>query len=93
MSPVFVTYIGFVVAALILLWGLFVVGKRYFVRRRNVDPRLMNAWVPLKATSDAESPEDALPDPDENDQVDGSRADLHTRSQQNGHYSESKKML
>jgi len=92
MSPVFVTYIGFVVAALILSWGLFVVGKRYFVRRRNVSSRLMNTWVPLKPTI-VESPEDSLPDIDEDDQEEDSRADLHTRSQQNGHYSESKKML
>lgn len=92
MSPVFVNYIGFVVAALILLWGLFIVGRRYFVRRRNVDPRLMNTWVPLKPTSSTERPEDS-PDPDEEDQEDSSRADLHTRSQQNCHYSESKKML
>jgi uncharacterized membrane protein len=93
MSPVFVTYIGFVVAALILLWGLFVVGKQYFVRRRKVDSRLLNAWVPLKPTPNAESPEDSIPDIDEDDQEEGSRADLQTRSQQNGHYSESKKLL
>ena len=92
MSPVFVTYIGFVVAALILLWGLFVVGKRYIVRRRKVDTRLMNAWVPLKPAI-TESPEDSVPDIDEDDQEEDSRADLQTRSQQNGHYSESKKML
>jgi hypothetical protein len=91
MSPVVVTYIGFVVAILILLWGLFVVGKRYFVRRRDVSSKNMGAWVPLKTTA-TESPEDSFTDLDEDDQDEGSRADLPARARQNGHYSGSKKM-
>ena len=91
MTPVVVTYIGFVVAILILLWGLFVVGKRYFVRRRDGSSKDMNAWVPLKTTA-TESPEDSFTDLDEDDQDEGSRADLPTRARQNGHYSGSKKM-
>lgn len=91
MTPVAVTYIGFVVAILILLWGLFVVGKRYFVRRRDVSRKNIDAWVPLKTTA-TESPEDSFTDLDDDDQDEGSRADLPARARQNGHYSGSKKM-
>jgi hypothetical protein len=88
MTPVVVTYIGFVVAVLILLWGMFVVGKRYFVRRRDVNSKTMDAWVPLKTTA-TESPEASFADLDEDDQDEGSRANLSARARQNGH---SKKM-
>lgn len=103
MTPVVVTYIGFVVAILILLWGMLIVGKRYFVRGRGASSkhgkrylarrgaangRNMNAWVPLKTTA-TESPEDSLTDLDEDDQDEDSRADLSARARQNGH---SKKM-
>jgi len=90
MTPVVVTYIGFVVAALILLWGVFVVGKRYFVPGRKAGRKKLDAWVPLKTTA-TESPEDSF-DLDEDDQDEGSRADLPSRAGQNGHYSGSKKI-
>jgi len=92
MSPTVVTYIGFVVAVLILVWGLVVVGRRYFVRKRKADSGLMDAWVPLKATA-IETSEDAFSDADDDDQEESSRGDHHTRAQQNGHYSESKNKL
>ncbi len=90
MTPVVVTYIGFVVAALILLWGVFVVGRRYFVPGRKAGRKKLDAWVPLKTTA-TESPEDSF-DLDENDQDEDSRADLPSRARQNGHYSGSKKI-
>ena len=92
MSPTLVTYIGFVVAALILIWGFVVVGRRYFVRKRKADPGLMDAWVPLKATT-IETSEEAFSDSDDDDQDESSRVNHHTRAQQNGHYSESKNKL
>lgn len=92
MSPSLVTYIGFVVAALILLWGLVVIGRRYFVRKRKVASGLMDAWVPLKPTT-IEIPEASFSDTDEDDQDESSSANHHTRAQQNGHYSESKNKL
>jgi hypothetical protein len=92
MNPAFVTYIGFVVAAFILLWGLMVVGRRYFVRKKKVDPSLMNTWVPLKPVM-RENPEEAFSDTDEDDQDESSRVDHQARAQQNGHYSESQKKL
>jgi hypothetical protein len=90
MTPVVVTYIGFVVAALILLWGVFVVGKRYFVPGRKTGRKKLDAWVPLKTTA-TESPEDSF-DLDEDDRDEDSRADLPSRARQNGHYSGSKKI-
>jgi hypothetical protein len=83
---------GFVVAALILLWGFMVVGRRYFVRKKKVDPNLMNTWVPLQPAV-RENSEDSFSDMDDDDQDDSSRADHQTRAQQNGHYSESQKKL
>jgi hypothetical protein len=44
----------------------------------------MNTWLPLQSSSPAETEDDepaSIPQPD-----------LHTRAQQNGHYSESKKL-
>lgn len=92
MSPTVVTSIGFVVAALILLWACVEIGRRYVRQRKKVDVRTINSWVPLQPTTE-DSPEDSLPDTEEEDQEDVSRADIHARAKQNGHYSESQKLL
>lgn len=90
MSPMIVTYIGFVVAILILLWGVLVVSRRYWWRgnvRRRAD-----VWIPLK-------PEglQALDEPEQADEEESDKEalnlDFRARAQQNGHYSESKKSL
>jgi hypothetical protein len=92
MNPTVITYIGFVVAVLILAWGGIELGKRYFAHRR-IDARAMNAWVPLKPDSvSAEPPNDPLPNTDEDDAEDP-LSDIHRRAKQNGHYSQSKKLL
>jgi hypothetical protein len=93
MSPTVVTYIGFVVAALILGWAGVELGRRYF-RRRKLDARTMNSWVHFKPDSidHAEYPMPAV-DVEEDDDEEPPRKDIHTRAQQNGHHSESKKLL
>jgi hypothetical protein len=83
MSPIFVTYIGFFVAALILVWAVFEMSRRLY-RRRKVDARMMNSWAPLKPSSPA-------PLPSDREDEEKPRLNHHPRSQQNGHYSESKK--
>ena len=90
MSPMVATYIGFVVAILILLWGVFIISRRYLWRGKT-RAETMDAWIPLKA-DDVSTPGGPSPDGrGHNDET--FNIDLHTRAQQNGHYSESKKSL
>src|SRR6266540_6668024 len=81
MSPIMITYIGFFVAALILAWAIIEMSRRFY-RHKKIDAQVMNTWVPLQLPS-SETERDAL---DET-----SRSNKHSRAQQNGHYSESKK--
>ena len=93
MSPIIVTYFGFVVAALILIWGVAVLSRRYSGRRK-ADTNAPNTWVPLRPSVPARPDimRDPIVSPDD-DQDETANSDLHTRAKQNGHYSESKKPL
>ena len=91
MSPTFVTYLELVVAACILVLSVLELSQRWYGRRR-IRHQSMNAWVPLNPTSvERDAVEDPLADAD-NDEENPQR-DIHSRAQQNGHYSESKKPL
>ena len=90
MSPMIITYIGFVVAFLILLWGVLIVSWRY-LRRGNARSEAADVWIPLKP-GELHSPGEPAPGEQEPDN-EALRIDFHTRAQQNGHYSESKKSL
>ncbi len=83
MSPTVITYLGFFVATLIILWAGVEIGRRFY-KRKKIDARVMNTWQPLEPSSSAET-EDS-----ESDNI--PQIELHTRAQQNGHYSESKKL-
>ena len=83
MSPILITYMGFFVAALILAWAVFEMSRRLY-RRRKVNAKVMNTWAPLQPTSPA-------PSSSEKEGEEKPRLNHHSRSQQNGHYSESKK--
>ena len=94
MNPSIVGYLGFVVAALILIWAAFILTSRY--TRKKISSKNLNTWVKLDA-SPLESMEEPLPlvadedgDRDE-DEEETAEQSLRTRAQQNGHYSESKK--
>jgi hypothetical protein len=84
-----ITYIGFVVAALILIWAVYELARRYDRKRFNA--RDASTWVRFDATSLHE--DEALPvevgDEDGEEPVEQS---LNNRAKQNGHYSESKKL-
>ena len=94
MNLIIVGYLGFVVAALILMWAAFVLTSRY--HRKKISSKNLNTWVKLDAT-----PLDSMEEPlslsltaDEDgdeDEEETSQQSLRTRAQQNGHYSESKK--
>jgi hypothetical protein len=91
MSLTVATYIGFVVAILILTWGAIAIGRRYGGGRKKIRAQEMNTWVSLKPTS-ASVAKDPLSEAQDALEEDLSQ-DLHRRAQQNGHYSESKKNL
>ena len=79
---------GFIVAALILIWAVIEINRRYFSRRK-MDARSLNTWTPLDA-SQPDAPEETPPASD-NDTTDSSAQAMQTRARQNGHYSESKR--
>jgi hypothetical protein len=85
-----VEYIGFVVAALIIIWAAIEFGKRIYARK-HVDTGSPQTWVRMNAIRHR-SVEESLPDADDDDD-EGPGSDIHTRAKQNGHYSESKKTL
>lgn len=90
MSPVVVTYLGFVVAILILSWGAFEVFRRYSGRRnKQTNSPALDALVPFKPTT-VDTIRDPLYEAQDITEEDTPRA-LHTRAKQNGHFSESKK--
>jgi hypothetical protein len=83
MNPTVITYLGFFVATLIILWAGIELGRRFY-KHKKIDARVMNSWLPLESSTAAET-EDAQVDDD-------TQADMPPRAQQNGHYSESKKI-
>lgn len=96
MNPTLVGYVGFVIAALIIIWAVFEMSRR-FTRRKKVDVQAPGTWVKLDSMRPTGS-EELLPRANDNNDDDDDRDDmpesnLHTRAQQNGHYSESKKPL
>ena len=85
-----VQYAAFIVAALILIWGVIEINRRYF-RRRKMDARTLNTWVHLDA-SQPDAPEDGPPSPaTDTEKMDSGEQEMQTRARQNGHYSESKR--
>ena len=111
MNPTLAAYLGFVVAALILIWAVIEINQR-FTRRKKIDARDLGNqgnWIKLDSTrinaseellptdvrdvSNATDATDASEDNDEGGKDDIPEPNLHTRAQQNGHYSESKKPL
>ncbi|HEX6554160.1 MAG TPA: hypothetical protein VF026_15450 [Ktedonobacteraceae bacterium] len=89
-------YIVIIVAALILIWAAFEVRSRV-VRRRKHDVRTFNAWVSLDSRTVAHNKEEESrplsieENGEQEEPVD--KIDVHSRAQQNGHYTPSKKTL
>lgn len=91
MNTSVVQYVGFIVAALILIWGVIVINRRYFTRSK-MDERSLKTWVHLDA-SQPDAPEEAHPAVSaiDDETKETSEQDMQTRARQNGHYSESKR--
>ena len=91
LDPTVVQYFGFGVVILIFIWAVVELSKRRS-RRKKVGIEALNNWVRMDSSRVA-SIEEPLPEPDTDDHEETSEESIHTRAQQNGHYSESKKPL
>jgi hypothetical protein len=89
MDSTIVQYVGFIVAALILIWAVIEINRR-FERRRKIDPRSPHTWIRMDANQ-PDTSEEALPAPGDETPA-ATEPDLQTRARQNGHYSESKRV-
>lgn len=84
-----VQYIGFIVAALIVIWAVIEVNKRLY--RRNTPPaKALNRWVELD-TKLPEAREELSPAVRGEDEEDEIETELQARASQNGHHVESQK--
>lgn len=92
MSPAVVSYLGFVVAALILIWAVFEMTRR-INRRKQTDTRAVNTWVKLDSTRPDAADETYHGTPDDIEPEDSIDHELNSRARRNGHHSESKKPL
>jgi hypothetical protein len=90
MDDLTLRYIAFIVAVLILIWGVIQLNQR-LQRSRKSEPKELNTWTRLDAAS-PDTIEDPSPDVDYYDQEEAPDADIHVRAKQNGHHSESKKI-
>ena len=94
--PTIWTYLGFLVALLILIWAILEMRSRLTrTGRKNTKVETIRSWIRLDSTAKDALQEEPLPpaEEDNEEQEEKSDQDLHTRAQQNGHYSESKKLL
>ncbi len=85
MNPTLITYIGFGVAVLIILWAVIELTRRY-TRQRNVTIKVRDTWVTVKPTTTHVTGETSV-ERDDASKEDIIDAELHRRSTQNGHYS------
>ena len=91
MDPTVVQYIGFGVVILILIWASVEMSRRHS-RRKKVGIEALDVWVKMDSPR-AVSTEEPLPDTETDEREETSEENVHSRAQQNGHYSESKKSL
>jgi hypothetical protein len=90
MDDLTLRYIAFVVAVLILIWGVIQLNQR-LQRGRKGSQKELSTWTRFDAAS-PDAIEDLSPDVDYDDQEKTPDADIHVRAKQNGHHSESKKI-
>lgn len=91
MDPTVVQYIGFGVVILILIWATVEMSRRYS-RHKKIGMQALDLWVKMDSSRTAPT-EEPPPDIDTEEREESPEENIHTRAQQNGHYSESKKPL
>ncbi len=83
MDPTFAMFLGFVVAALIILWAVGLLVQRY-IRHKKANTPTRGAWVMLKPTP-TKVVENVSHDEETESTID---TNMHNRAKQNGHYSQ-----
>ncbi len=91
MDPTVVQYIGFGVVILILIWATVEISRRRS-RIKKIGTESLDLWVKMDSPHAAPT-EELSSDTDTGEREESSEENIHTRAQQNGHYSESKKPL
>ena len=87
-----ITYLGFIVAVLILGWAIFEISRRYF-RQRGIETKPLNTWVKFDSTFEDDLDKSVAGEESDEQEESVSKANIHMRAQQNGYHSESKKLL
>jgi hypothetical protein len=93
MDPMVWTYIGFVVAVLIIIWAALEFRSR-LSRFHNLEDQKRNFWMKLDPTSPGARQDDPLPLPtmveDDEEQEENPLREMQIRAKQNGHHTGSK---
>lgn len=93
MDPMVWTYIGFVVAALIIIWAALEFRSR-LTRFNNMEDKKRNIWIKLDPTHPGARQEEPIPLPslteDAGEQEENPLHDMQLRAKQNGHHTGSK---
>jgi flagellar biosynthesis/type III secretory pathway M-ring protein FliF/YscJ len=89
MDSTVVQYLGFIVAAFILIWAVIEINRRLY-RRNKPDRDASNQWVELD-TKRPEARDGLLAGALHTEEEDEEEEELHTRSKQNGHHRESQR--
>ncbi len=91
MDPTILTYIGFIVAVIIIIWAALELRSRLI---RYTDMQAKNTWIRLDPRRRDVPSEEPLPLPGESDEEQEEHPqDIHLRARQNGHHSGSKHPL
>ena len=90
-DPTVWQYVGFIVAAFILIWGVLELGRRLY-RHNQPLTRARDTWVKLDAT-DPDVSEDVSLDIATDNQNEAPGQDIQIRAQQNGHHVPNKKAI
>ncbi|GAC1398701.1 MAG: hypothetical protein NVSMB49_07260 [Ktedonobacteraceae bacterium] len=91
MNPTLVTFIGFVVVVLILMWAALEITRRY-IRQRHAHEKARDTWLTVKPTP-PKSAEESFSEQHNEEDENTTENDPRKRFKQNGHYSQSKKPL
>ncbi len=100
MNLTLVTFIGFVVAVLILMWAIAEMTSRY-TRQKQAQKKMLDTWLTIKPTSSSnvESANDFAPNTEYEEGITSGRtrdtidAELDKHVKQNGHLGQHKNSL
>lgn len=92
LDPLKIQFVALVVAVLILGWAIVVLSRRYF-RERALASKQLNGWMKLDSTLDDDNEEQLPVQESDEEEERVPESDVRIKAQQNGHHTESKKLL